>query len=329
MGFYAGARLVGSPNLYDRSAVRSVHLQAVGLTGEIEYSRFPYYALFLKPLGWLPYYKAYAVWTVAMAVAFAGFVALWPGIDATERWLICCWSLPPFVCLFNGQDDLLLLLWTALTARLLRAGKPLAAGMVLALCASKYNLFILVPVVILAQRRWRMAAGTAFGGGVLLALSFAAAGKNWPQSYYAVLADERISTGVEHMPNLHSLFGMGPYGLPLQIAAGLAIAAGLFVASRCASDFEGPFALALVSGVLVGFHGYLADAALFLPALMIFFTAAYARLPAMILIAPIPWVVLQLPKPLPALTQLLIVAFAGAGLVSISTQRLSADKGAS
>jgi len=329
LSFYAGARLVGSPKLYDRDAVRDVHLQAIGKTGEVEYLRLPCYALFLKPLGSLPYHTAYTLWTVLLALAFAGFIALWPGVDATTRWLICCCSLPPFVSLFNGQDDLVLLLWTALAARLLRCGRSVAAGMALALCASKFHLFGLVPVVILAQRRWRMAGGAALSGCVLLALSFAAAGKSWPLSYYAALADERISMGLAHMPNLHSLFGIGWFGLPLQIAAALALTSGLFLAARSTSDFERPLALALVAGVLVGFHDWLSDGALFLPALMIFSTASYARLPvlalpAIALITPIPWVFLQLPKPLPAVTQLLIVALAGAGFVSISGQRFLA-----
>lgn len=317
LGLYAGARLVGSPNLYDHDAVRDVHLQAVGATGEIPFVRPPCYALFLKPLGLLPYRTAFAVWAILLAVALAGFAALWPGVAATTRWLICCWSLPAFVSLFNGQDVMLMLLWAALAARLVRAGQPAAAGMVLALCASKFHLLALVPVVILAQRRWRMAGGVAFGGCVLLALSFAAAGKGWPLRYYAVLTDARINPSVELMPNLHSLFGMGRYGLTLQIAAGLVLAVGLFLVARSASDFEGPLALALVAGVLVGFHSYLSDAALLLPALIIFSAAGYARLPAIALITPVPWFFLHLPRPLPTLTQVLIVALAAAGLLWI------------
>jgi len=110
LGFYAGARLVGSGKLYDRNAVREVHLQAVGQSGEIEYGRLPCYAWFLKPLGSLPYQTAYVLWAALLAAAFVGFIVLWPGVDATTRWLICCCSLPPFVSLFNGQDDLALLL---------------------------------------------------------------------------------------------------------------------------------------------------------------------------------------------------------------------------
>ncbi|MCX6626781.1 MAG: glycosyltransferase family 87 protein [Candidatus Solibacter sp.] len=317
LGLYAGARLVGGPDLYDHDAVRNVHLQSIGETGEIPFVRPPCYALFLRPLGLLPYRTAYAVWATLLAAALAGFTALWPGASSSARWLICCWSLPAFVSLFNGQDVLLLLLWTALAACLVRAGKPAAAGMVLTLCASKFHLVALVPIVILAQRRWRMAGGVAVGGCVLLALSFAAAGRSWPLRYYAVLTDGRINPSVDHMPNLHSLLGVGRFGLPLQIAAGLVLAVGLFLVARSTSDFAGPLALALVAGVLVGFHGYLSDAALLLPALIAFSTADYARLPALALITPVPWFLLHLPRPLPALTQLLIVTLAAAGFMWI------------
>ena len=322
LGFYEGARLVGTPQLYDRQAVRDVQLQTVGETFEIQYGRLPCYAWFLKPLRSLPYRTAYTLWITLMSSAFAGFIALWPGVPESRRWLICCWSLPAFISLFNGQDDLLLLFWAALGACLLRAGKPFVAGMVLALCFSKFHLFGLIPLVILAQRRWRMAGGLAAGLGVLLALSFAAAGWNWPLKWYAVLADERISTGLNHMPNLHSLFrAFGQFGLALQIAGGAALVIGVFLAARRASGLEQPLALALAAGVLSGFHGYMADGAILLPALMVCSATGYARLPAIALITPVPWFFLQLPNPLTAISQLLIVALAGAGLAWIALRR--------
>lgn len=319
LGFYEGAQLVGTAGLYDRDAVRHVQLRTTGETFEIQYGRLPCFAWFIKPLGSLPYRSAYTLWAVLQGAAFAAFLALWPAVSVTRRWLIGCWSLPAFISLFNGQDDLLLLVWAALAARLLRAGRPWAAGFALAFCASKFHLFGLVPLVILAQRRWRMAGGLASGAGVLLALSFAAAGMNWPLKFYGVLTDPRISTGLHHMPNLHSLFApLEPVGLTIQIAAALALAAGLFLAARRTADFEGPLALALVAGVLVGFHGYLADGAILLPALTMYSRPGYARIPAIALITPVPWFFLQLPNPLTAISQLLILTFVALGLVWIA-----------
>jgi hypothetical protein len=318
LGFYAGARLVGGPHLYDRDSVREEHLRAVGETGEIQFGRLPCFAFFLKPLEWLPYYRAAAIWEMLSAMAFLAFIALWPGAAPATRWLFCCWSLPAFVAVFGGQDDLILLLWIALSARLLRAGKPFSAGMVLALCSSKFHLFLLVPVVLLAQCRWRVLCGVSAGLAALLAISFGVAGPTWPWNFYQVLADVRISAGLSHMPNLHSMVaGAGQLALPVQIAATLALAAGMFLAARAARSLEAPLGVALMAGVLVGFHGYLADGALFLPGLMALSsaTAAYARWPSLVLATPIPWALLQLPTPIPAVAQLLIVVSASAGMV--------------
>jgi hypothetical protein len=320
MGFYAGAQLAGTPNLYDRDSIGAAHLRAVGETGEIQYGRPPYYAWILKPLGRLPYRTAYTVWAVLMAASFCGFLALWPGVAARTKWLVGCWSIPAFVCLFNGQDDLLLLLCAALAAWLLRRDKPLAAGLILTLCASKYHLFMLVPLVIVAQRRWRMAAGAAIGVCLELALSFAVAGKQWPWRYYDLVAHPGINTGLPHMPNLHSLFGTSLPGIALQVIATLALAAGVFLAARRTSLFEPALGLALAAGVLAGYHGYLHDCALLLPGILAFFSAAPRdlRIPVVALASPVPWFLLQLPWPLPAVTQLLILAFAAAGILTLA-----------
>lgn len=322
LGFYVGGRLAGTTHLYDRESVRLEHMRAVGETGEIQYGRLPVYALVLKPLARLPYYRAYFIWEILSAAAFVGFLVLWPGVAPAVRGLVCCWSLPAFVCIFNGQDDLLLLLCVTLAARLLRADRPVAAGIVLALfTASKFHLFVLVPLVLLAQRRWRMAAGAAACIVTMLVISFGVAGKDWPRGLYALVADPRISTGLDHMPNLHSLFAPVPFGFQLQLAVSVALAGGVFLVARRNSSFEWNLGLALTAGVLVAYHGYLHDGTLFLPAIMAFsgVSAKYPRFLALALATPIPWFALQLIKPFPTLTQLSLLAFVISGLVWLWT----------
>src|SRR3954469_17455731 len=78
LGLYAGARLSGTPKLYDRDAVRQTQLQAAGETGEsLRFSRLPYYGLVLKPMGWLPYRVSFAVWVFLGVVVLVWFAALW------------------------------------------------------------------------------------------------------------------------------------------------------------------------------------------------------------------------------------------------------------
>ena len=135
----------------------------------------------------------------------------------------CCRSPPDFIALFNGQDDLILVLFVALSAYLLRAGKPLAAGMALALfAASKFHLFTLVPLVLLAQRQWRMFACLAVSGSSALAISLAATSWSWPIGLYKLCTDTRASAGLDPMPNLHSLLAGAPFSFPIHLAIALA-----------------------------------------------------------------------------------------------------------
>jgi Glycosyltransferase family 87 len=316
LGFYTGATLAGDPNLYDRGSTADIHVKAVGETGEIQFGRFPYYAWLLRPLALLPYRTAYLVWEILSASALVAFVVLWPSAPHRTRWCVAFWMLPVFICFFNGQEDLFLLCWLGLAAWLLRKQKPLIAGMVLTLCASKFHLFTLVPLVVVAQRRWRMATGMLAGAGVLAAVSFAVAGPNWPAAYYAVLTHPGINTSLEHMPNLHSLFGTGWLGVMLQIVTTAALAFGVYVAAKSTASFERALALALAASILTAFHGYIHDGSLLLPAILAFLGAAEARIRLLVfaLASPLPWFLLQFRWPLPVLTQLLILAFVCAGI---------------
>jgi len=308
---YAGGQLAGSPDLYNQASVRAAELRAIGESG-LPFPRLPYYALLLKPLTWMPYRTAYAVWIVILVAALAAFAILWPHVSPAGKWMVCCWSLPAWVSVFNGQDVALLLLWAALAVWLLRRGKEATAGAVLALCAAKYHLVVLIPLVILAQRRWRMAAGAVGAGAAMLAVSFLVAGASWPREYWAALAGPGIQQAVSRMPNLHGLLSVMPFGLALEVVAAILVAATVFLAARRTSEFERPLALALVGSLLVSPHTYLADCALLLPALMMTTgggAAANRRLISGVALAtPVPWFLMQLPLPLPTLTRALMVA---------------------
>ena len=312
LALYAGGQLAGTSSLYDSQRVREVQVHAIGEWGpSLRFSRLPYYALLLKPLTLLPYRIAYLIFEVLSVLALLGFALLWPGEDRRTKWLVCCWSLPAFVALLGGQDVSFLLLWIALSIRAYQKDKPGTAGALLALCAAKYHLMILAPVAMVAQRRWRMAAGAAVMGGALLAVSFAVAGPTWPLQYYAVLTDPHIHAGTTSMPNIHALAASMPFaGWFLEVLASSAIVVVLFSASRRHSSFEWALAMALAGGILVSFHTYLMDCAILLPALMLILQAKLSvptRLVALLLASPLPWFFLKLPEPLPFTARLLLV----------------------
>ena len=300
---YAGARLAGSADLYNREAVHEVELKEAGRGGpSLRYSRLPYYALLLKPLGWLPYRAAYAVWLGLSFAALAGFAALWHG--GAKTWLACCWFLPAFVAVFNGQDAGMLLLWTALAVALANRDRQFAAGAILGLCASKYHLAVLLPLVIVAQRRWRMASGFATVATAMILISFGVAGLRWPALYYDVLADPLLHPNPAIMPSLHGL----QLGTAWEMLLTGLLAICVLVAARNASLRWG-LTLALAAGVLVGYHTYLADCVLLLPAILQGLQSRGLRLPAIALLTPVPWLLLHLPPPLPNVARALIVLF--------------------
>ncbi|MGA2038607.1 MAG: glycosyltransferase family 87 protein [Bryobacteraceae bacterium] len=331
LSLYAGAQIVCNQDLYDRANVRAAEVRAIGETG-LPYSRLPYFALLMKPLTWLRYRTAYVVWEMMMVAALAAFGILWPHGSPAGKWILCCWSLPAWESVLNGQDVALLLLWMALAVRLLRRERAMAAGVVLALCAAKYHLVMLVPLVILAQRRWRMAAGAAAAGAAMAVVSFLVAGATWPWRYRAALADPLMQQGVAHMPNLNGLLSVAPFNLALEGVAALLVAAAVFLAARRTREFEGPLALALVGGLLVSFHTWLADCALLLPALIM--TAGggtargRARISSTALATPVPWFLLQLPWPLPAITQGLLIGlvYGLADALGLRWRRTGADR---
>src|SRR5713101_3469514 len=72
---YTGARLVGTPDLYSRTANLATIQTTLGFTMEsVVYTRPPFYAALLKPLALLPYRAAYAVFSLATLASVLWFV---------------------------------------------------------------------------------------------------------------------------------------------------------------------------------------------------------------------------------------------------------------
>jgi len=267
LAFYAGAKLGGTPDLYNPEKAREIQLGSAGMVAKgLSFVRLPYFALFLKPLGMLPYKTAYLVWQIANVAALVGFLALWKATPPKLTVALACCLAPALVsCLINGQDVFFLLLWIGLAARLLALNRPVAAGLVLSLCLQKYHLFALAPLWIVGQRRWRAGVGVCAGAAGLLALSFVGAGWSWPVEYLRVLSAPAIHPGVEVMPNIHGLASMDgfPFGFEVLLVA-LVAAAVWYVCRHGSEDYA--MCATLAGGLLVSWHAYPADASLLIPA---------------------------------------------------------------
>ncbi len=315
---YNGTQLLGSPFLYSAEHNYDLLEAHVGGTNDsLRYTRLPYHAAIFWPLGRLPYLTAYTLWMAISLGALVAFALLWQTPSGMDAVAFTALSLPAFQSLMNGQDTPLLLLWIALAVYLHRQGIAFAAGCVLALCAAKYHLFVLLPLVLIAQRRWDMLKGLAAGGGVLLAVSFAVGGLRWPLEYFHTLTDGRVHPNPAKMPNLHGLLADAPMSLALQALLTVAIVVAAWQVAR-RSSFHYGLAVALSGGLLISYHAYLSDCALLLPAAMIIYTQAtnrWLQLLATLLLTPFVYFFILAPPPASHVLQLTILAFFGTSVV--------------
>jgi hypothetical protein len=229
------------------------------------YQRFPYYAAVEAPLRWLPYRQAYWVWQAVSLAAVLGFLAIYPGQPRWFKAMACCWSLPLANCFVMGQDVTLVLAVLAASLALLFRGRHFAAGCLIALCSIKFHLFVTLPLLVLTRRLWRFGAGSIAGGAVLLAASFAVQGWRWPADYVRMLRLPTSTPSYGLMPNLNGLLSGHPHSPGL-----MALAAGVVLASAALVMWRGKLtvaiAAALLSGLLLSYHAFIADAVLLIPA---------------------------------------------------------------
>jgi len=265
---WVSARLVGTPQLYDVTASNALQKQALGLViDNVSPSRPPFYGLLFKPLGWLPYELAFWTFELLSIACLAGFV--WINLRRVpELAVLCCFSLPVIANLANGQDLALVIFFVAIALSQLERKRDFLCGMVLTLCAIKFHLFLLVPLVPLIHRRWKIVGGGAVGIGILLALSFLVQGPGWMPVYVRVLRNPTLSPGAEFMPNLHG--ALQTLGASSNAEIGACVVVALLVAYLIwrEPDFEMALGWALLGGLLVSFHAYLQDAVVLLPVLV-------------------------------------------------------------
>jgi hypothetical protein len=257
--------------------------------------RLPVFAIMFWPLAQLPYRTASAIWEILCIAAFAGFAILWPSDRHRAATLACCWSLPAFMTVAEGQDIGFLLLWVALAVRLLGKNHQTAAGAVFSLCAAKFHLFLLLPAWIVANKAWRFASGLAAGGALLMFLSFIANGRDWPLRYYRLLLNPANNPYSSVMPNIHGLVIGWPHHEILEAAGIVLVGSVVWFAAR-RRNAECGLAAVLAGGILAAPHAYMADCALLIPAVLIILANTshrWMRTLGFFLLTPFPYVLLM------------------------------------
>ncbi len=190
LSFYTGASLARD------GVFRGMYMPEVQLQHQREYAQLPdlvpyirppFYALFLAPLAWIPFGPAFWTWLGVQAVALAGTWA-W----AFRRWgsdalIFGSMYLPAALGIAHGQDCVLIFLIVLATFALAEREQHFLSGVTLGVGLLKFHLFLLWPVMLLIQRRWRMLAGASAAVTAEVLISLALAGRSGLTKYAALL----------------------------------------------------------------------------------------------------------------------------------------------
>ena len=295
--FYSAGKLVGTGRLYDWSALRPIELEHTLQT--VPFGRIPAFAVAFLPFSVMPYTLARILWLILGFAALAAVVALWP-LSRWERLAAAmCWSVPSAMCLAFGQDSVLFLFFVALGLAFLRKGHDFCAVVALSACAAKPHLALLLPVLLAARGKWKSIQGGMVGGAVMLLVSFAVEGVDWPARLLALSRAPEFNPAPDRMPTLAGLLAIIGGSLPVQIAVSITVVAACWVLSR-RLPLAPAMALALAGGLLISPHAYGYDALLLLPALMLPFEAGHPlwnQTWAVLLMTPLPYLILLSPRP--------------------------------
>jgi hypothetical protein len=272
--------------LYDRQVQYEVQ---EGFTGHLGFRRGPlpfihppFEGLFFWPLSWLRYRTAFLVWdAVSLLMLLGSAIPLRSCIEefralALWKFMVCALAFFPVVmCLLQGQDSILLLLFCSLALRAMKRKSDVLAGCWLALGSFKFQFTVPIVVLFFLWRRRRVALGFLPIALILVLVSVGISGFrsliDYPQFAFRVVETQGLGgVPLSLLPNLHGLV-VGWSGIPSGwpgIAIALAASALLFVFATArgemadafsGDDFDLQFSLAVVVTVLVAWQTNIHD----------------------------------------------------------------------
>jgi len=282
--------------MYDRDAQ---HAYEIGVTESPLfldlYISPPHTALFFAPLSALPFRFALALFTALSCVAFVIALGKARGLAPDDRtfatFALAFAASEPFAeTIIIGQTSGFMLLVWVFGIGLALGKRDVAAGIILGLGAFKPQLFLLVPVVLVARGRWRMLGAFCATGAALVAIGVLACG---PHAYVAWIgllrsqpyADVR-EANMFHMCSIEALLHGLPFAGVVHALVAVAAIAMLFVFARKTDDEPRAWSAAILVTLFATPHLIVYDAVLFIvPALVLAPEAAKNRATRVALVA--------------------------------------------
>lgn len=325
LNLYAGASLARD------GVFAAMHSPEVQIQREREYApqlpelvpfvRPPFYAALLAPLAWLPFGAAFWMWLAVQTIVLAG---IW--VWAFRRWgadalIFGSMYLPTALGIAHGQDCVLILLIVLGVYALARREQHFLSGAVLGLGLIKFHLFILWPLALLVQKRWRMLAGACVAVAAEILVSLALAGTAGMAKYFALLQ----MTDLTHLNPSPELM-INVRGLAMNLGVESAVFTGVLTAVvlilTVAACWRAPLwrcvAAASAGSLLAVPHVYGYDAGLLLMGLWLAMfesgtqpEARWPRIAATVLLTPLPLLLGLAGAPWAAATPLALLAFLG------------------
>jgi alpha-1,2-mannosyltransferase len=215
---YEAAGLVGIQqgwgHLYDQGLVKAAQLHLVATQRTQPFLSPPPVAWITAPFTAVPYWPAFAAWTLitlgtfAFALAFSTSYRGWARVVAVGAALVPWWVLH---AVGVGQVVPLVAAGILIAWRLLRDKRDLLAGVALGLLLFKPNTAMFIPFMLLATGRLRTFVGWLAAAVALVALSVVTLGSAGVSAYVGDLG---------HLPaGANALTLNGPFGLTGVVAA--------------------------------------------------------------------------------------------------------------
>jgi hypothetical protein len=246
---YKAAAVVGLehgwPYIYDQALVTVAQLQLD--PGEVAqpFLSPPTVAWLVAPLVPLPYSLSYYLWAVLTLAVYVGALAWSIPSRGITRWILVAAAIAPWWVLEAvrvGQVVPLVAASMAVSWRLLREDRNVAAGLVLSLLLLKPNTAFVVPLAVLAAGRFRAFATVSAVGAVLAVVALLTVGGEGAFDYWSQLTGS-LPTGADALTLERALDARGTGVTVLRVLLILVVLAAAFRLRRSPG-------LVLVAGIL-------------------------------------------------------------------------------